>query len=208
MPTASIQGNVVSLVMTPKRGSLRIDMSLQRHHYRYCGSGAALRLNSLLYANVTDINVITDATEVGTCIEQLLNSDHRAQVLFGKELRCTSGRIYLVDNSALNPKGFPNHFFPVKGSLLWAKMTQNKYVAASAIRRVELEINKKLVGERGNYVDGKSFYLIRNRQGLANPVIAAYAAAHTALGPVPNADDNLARVSGRKDIVSLARGYH
>lgn len=123
MPTAIINGNVINLTLSPdKGGPLNLDMSLQRHHYRYCANAGALVLNSLLYADVTDQTVIAEAIEVGTQMERLLNGNHRAQVLFGVQFKCKSGRAYLVDNTALNPNGFPNHFFPTAGPSLWAAM--------------------------------------------------------------------------------------
>ena len=136
MPTAMINTNEIYLnVGTP--GVLQLKMSLQRHHYCYCHDADALQINSLLYSSVTEQNAITDVLEVGAQMERLLNSNHRPHALFGVQFRCLSGRTYLVDNSALNPNGFPNHFFPTSGTSVWGRMTQKEYIAARAIRRVE-----------------------------------------------------------------------
>lgn len=207
MPTATLNINVINLVVNSKQGALNLDMSLQRHHYRYCANAGALQLNSLLYASVTDQEALADATEVGTQMERLLNNDHRPQVLFGVQFKCKSGRVYLVDNTALNPKGFPNHFFPTSGTALWAQMSQNNFVAACAIRRVEEAINSRSESTRTDYLNGKRLHEIQREAGIANPVIAAYAAAHTALQAVPGDDPKLIGLSGRADIVGLARSF-
>jgi hypothetical protein len=208
MSNAVINGNVVNLTITSSSVTLNLVMSLQRHHYRYCGTGNGLAMNSLLYALVTDQQVLDDVREVGQAMEGLLNNNHRPQVLFGVEFKTRSNRVYMVDNAALNPNGLPNHFFPTKGPSLWSNMTQNEYVAASAIRRVEEAINNKNLSERNKFLDVKQVHNIRFQTGgggAQNPVILAYVAAQTALGQVLNADQNLVLVSNCKEIVTVAR---
>jgi hypothetical protein len=207
MPNATLNNNVINLVVDSKQGDLNLDMSLQRHHYRYCANAGASQANSLLYASVTDQEVLTDATEVGAQMERLLNNDHRPQVLFGVQFKCKSGRVYLVDNTSLNPRGFPNHFFPTSGTALWAQMSQNSFAAACAIRRVEEAINDRPASSRTDFLNGKRLHEIQKEAGIANPVIAAYTAARSALQAVPQDDPKLAGLSGRADIVGLARSF-
>ena len=166
MPKAVIVNNVVQLTVETLKAQLKLDMSLQRHHYRYCGAGAALVMNSLLYYSVTDSTVINDVIDVGDSMERLLGKNFRPQVLFGVQFKCHSGRVYLVDNTALNPKGFPNHFFPTSGPSLWAKMSQNEYVAASAIQRVEEAINARPPNARGQFLDGSKLHKIAAQAGI------------------------------------------
>ncbi len=208
MPTAVINGVRVRLNLQT-RLALSLDMSLQRHHYRYCGAGAAQPMNSLLYASVTNEEVITDVLEVGQQMERLLNNDHRAKKLYGVEFKCKIGRVYLVDNAGLNPNAFPNHFFPTRGPSLWQRMSQNEYVAGrSAVRRVEEAINAKPAKSRTDFLDGDRLRKIRQEPGgAANAVVAAYVAARTALNAVAAADPMLAEVSTRNDIVTLARSF-
>jgi hypothetical protein len=207
MANANIVDNVVHLTVSTSEIILNLDMSLQRHHYRFCATGAALAKNSLLFASVSPNEVIADVIEVGKQIERLLNNNHRPQVLFGVQFRSPSGRLYLVDNTALKPNGFPNHFFPTSGPSVWDEMTQNEYVAASAIRRVEQAINARAASERNKLLDGQQLHAMQQQAGIANPVIAAYTAARVALNAVPNADANLNLVSGRQDLVTLARTF-
>jgi hypothetical protein len=207
MANAVIAGNVVMLTVTSSHGALTLDMSLQRHHYRYCGSGTATQLNSLMYATVDDAKVVAEAVEVGVQIEALLKkSGTKVAVLFGKNLRVSSGRIYLVDNSTLNPQGFPNHFFVTQGPDVWGAMSANQYVAASAIRRVDEAIAaRRAFGDTVNYLDAKVLQAKWAEPGGQNPVVTSYLAAHTALLPVPDADTALGRVSGQPVIVARAR---
>lgn len=209
MPNAAIVGNVVRLTLSTstRQGTLSLDMSLQRHHYSHCQAGGALGMNSLLYSSVTNSNVIDDVLEVGRQMERLLNYNCSPKVLFGKQLRCPSARVYLVDNTALNPNGFPNHFFPTGGTSVWSQMIQSEYVAASAIKRVADAIEAQPVKSRSQFLNGQQLHAIQGQAGISNPVIAAFTAARTALNLVPLADRNLGLVSGRPDIVALARSF-
>lgn len=207
MPTAVINGNVVNLTVNAKSGTLNVDMSLQRHHYRYCSGGVGQALNSLLYYNVTDQNVLDDATDVGKQMERLLNKNYKAQVLFGVSFQCTSGRAYLVDNTGLNPKAFPNHFFVATGPSVWKGMKLNQYTAAVLIRRVQEAIQNR---SDKDYRDPKVVHKVRydGHGGQNNPVILAYIAAHTHMvnhDPLRADDDTLKKVSGEPKIVEIAR---
>jgi hypothetical protein len=208
MSTAIITGNVVHLTVTAGNINLVLDMSLQRHHYNHCGSGAAVAVNSLFYYSVADETVLEEAVEVGDMIETLIaKPKFRWDSLFGKDLKVASGRVYLIDNSALNPNGTPNHFFIKSGDSVWSAMSQDEFVAASAIRRTDQAIAaRKARGDKINYRDAKALNALRNSPGGANnQVIVAYVAAHTAMGQVPNADQMLVAVSGQPDIVARAR---
>jgi hypothetical protein len=209
MPTAVTNGNVINLTVKAKGGSLTISMSLQRHHYCYCAWATAQTVNSLLYHDVTDQEVQADALRVGQRMEDLLNKNYAPQVLFGVSFLCPSGRRYLVDNSALNPKGFPNHFFVTSGPSVWNQMSMNEYNAALLIRRVEEAIAKKGSSTRMAYLDVKEMHKIAHQHGANNnPIVLAYAAAHTALNLVPAADSMLKQVSGQSQIVDVARQYY
>jgi hypothetical protein len=208
MATATIANNVVNLTVNIPGGTLTLDMSLQRHHYRYCAGGAGAPKNSLMYATVADAAVITDCTEVGQQIEAILNKTNaKPQDLFGKNLTVKSGRIFLVDNSALNPKGYPNHFFVIGGASVWSDMSMAEYVAAAALRRVELAIQqRKDRGDKTNYYDAKTLNDLFNQPGgQTNPVIAAYVAANTALLAVPTVDAKMVQLSNNAPLVARAR---
>jgi hypothetical protein len=86
-------------------------------------------------------------------------------------------------------------------------MTQNEYVAARAIRRVEEAINAQPKASRSKFLCGKQLHAIRRAARNLNPVIVAYTAARIALNAVPSADSKLNLVSGREDIVTLARTF-
>ncbi|NOK32783.1 hypothetical protein D7W79_18605 [Corallococcus exercitus] len=186
-------------------------MSLQRHHYRYCGSAAAAALNSLLHAAVTDATVTAEALEVGDQIEKLLKAKGATyKVLFGKNLTTKSGRVYVVDNSALNPNGSPNHFFVTSGPSVSDRMSMDAFVSASALRRVEEAIaDRRARGDKLNYLDAKALIELRGSTGgQTNPVILAYIAARTALmASGPKWDTKLGEVSGRADLVTLTRKF-
>lgn len=208
MSSAVITANVVHLTVAVGKGNLILDMSLQRHAYNYCGSGAALAVNSLLYYSVDDATIIAEAQEVGDQLETLIaKPKFKWDSLFGKDLKVASGRVYLVDNSALNPNGSPNHFFIKSGPSVWNAMSQDEFAAASAIRRTDQAIAARAArGDKTNYRDAKTLNALRNSPGGANnPVIVCYVAAHTALGQVPNADPMLVKVSGEPEIVARAR---
>ena len=208
MSTAIITNNVVHLTVAVGKANLILAMSLQRHHYNYCGSGAALVVNSLLYSSIDSDRVIAEAKEVGDQIEALVaKPKFKWDSLFGKDIKVKSGRVYLIDNSALNPNGSPNHFFIKSGDAVWSAMSQDEFVAASAIRRVHQAINvRKARGDKTNYRDAKTLNALRNSPGGAgNPVITGYVAAHVALAQVPDADAMLAKVSGEAEIVARAR---
>jgi hypothetical protein len=209
MATAALNGVVVTVTVQVQKVSLTIDMSLQRHHYRFCGSGVAAVLNSLFFASVTDETVVAEGVEVGQQIENMLRAGAKYSALFGKQLTTKSGRTYLVDNSALDAKGWPNHFFVTGGTSVWGNMSMQQFVAASAIRRVEAAIDaKRALGDKTNYLDAKSLHSIRASAGIQNPVIAAFAAASTALTALPRADDQkMEAVSGRADLVALTRAW-
>lgn len=207
MSDAVITNNVVNLTIAVGRGNLVLGMSLQRHHYNECGSGAAVAVNSLFYYSVDDATIIAESEEVGDKLETLIAKPRfRWDSLFGKDLKVASGRVYLIDNSALNPNGAPNHFFIKSGDSVWSAMSQNEFAAASAIRRVDQAIAARQArGDKLNYKDAKALNKLRASAGIANPVIQAYVAANTAMLPVPNADQNLIAVSGQPDIVARAR---
>ena len=205
-PAAVINGNVVSVAVN----GLTIGMSLQRHHYRYCGAGTAAALNSLIYASVGDDDVLADVNEVGRQIQALLAKKGRKPAsLFGEKLTTMSKRVYLVDNSGLDPKGWPNHFFVTSGTSVWGGMSDAAAYSASAIRRVEESIAaRKGRGDKLDYRDAKTLFQLQKSAGISNPVIAAYVAAHTALGQVPDADAQLTAVSGEPEIVARARSQY
>jgi hypothetical protein len=124
------------------------------------------------------------------------------------QFRCPSDRVYLVDNTALNPNGFPNHFFPTKGPNVWGQMKQAEYVAASAIRRLEEAINAKPLASIPDFLNGQKLHALQAQPGGSlNPVIVAYIAARTALNPVAHAEAQLRAVSGRSDIIAIARAF-
>lgn len=207
MPAAVIVANVVQLTVASSQGNLNLTMSLQRHHYEYCGAGGAAPKNSLFFHNVLGPAIIENVLEVGGQIEKLLKKNS-PQILFGVKFQCKDGRTYLVDNSGLNPNQNPNHFFPVAGASVWENMNQSEYVAASAIRRVEEAINLKAASSRKDFLDNHKLQAMKNAAGIANPVIAAYSAARTALNALaPAQDAKLGLVSGRADIVGLARVF-
>lgn len=207
MATSAIVGVEVDAIVTDGKITRTISMSLQRHHYRYCAGAGAAVVNSLLYASVTDPTILAEAVEVGTQIENVLTKGGGIKALFGKDLTVASGRVYLVDNSALDPSGAPNHFFVKSGVALWDAMTSDEFVAARAIRLVEEAIGRRQARKDGvNYVDPKQLQALRSSPGGAgNEVLDAYFKAHPLLTAVPDADAKLGVVSGRADIVGCAR---
>jgi hypothetical protein len=166
-------------------------------------------MNSLLYASVTNDQVLADVNEVGKQLERLLNNNWRAQVLYGVEFKCPSGRVYLVDNAGLNPNAFPNHFFPSRGPSLWERMSQDESAAARAVRRVEEAINAQPLESRNDFLDFRRLREIQQSPGggANNSVVQVYAQARVALNAVAAADPMLAEVSGRNDIVQIARNF-
>ncbi|MFG2622625.1 hypothetical protein ACGFXC_33935 [Streptomyces sp. NPDC048507] len=207
MATASITGNVVNVDVegtTP----LRLGMSLQRHSYRHCANSASGALNSLLHSEVDDATIIAEAVEVGEQIEGLLlKSGGKWASLFGKTLTVGSRRTYLVDNSALNPNGSPNHFFVTGGDGVWAKIPQADYVAARDVRRVEEAITTRQTRkDKYDYLDPKQFAAKQAETGGGdNPVVLAVVAARVSIALASRDDKALIAVSGRKDIVDLIR---
>ncbi|MFJ5547921.1 hypothetical protein [Streptomyces sp. NPDC093225] len=208
MATASITGNVVTLNAqgaTP----LTLGMSLQRHSYRHCATATvAAEVNSLLHAGIDDATVIAEAVEVGVQVEKLLaKADGSWKALFGKTLTVGSGRTYLVDNSALNPNGSPNHFFVTGGDGVWAKVSQADYVAARDVRRVEEAIDaRRGRGDTYDYLNPKKLNEKRGEPGgQGNPVVAAVQAARVSIAAASADDTALIAASGRKDLVALIR---
>ncbi|GAA3020975.1 hypothetical protein GCM10020229_35250 [Kitasatospora albolonga] len=215
MATAAINGNVVTVDIdsTPP---LRLDMSLQRHSYRHCGTAAtAAGVNSLLHASVDDATIVAEALEVGGLLETLLaSSKGKWGPLFGRSLTVTSGRTYLVDNSGLVPGAAPNHFFVTGGRAVWAGMTQAEFLAARDVRRVEDELQqRRTAGDTYPYLDAKRFAAkeaepgpggaagVAGRGGAVNPVVRAVVAARVSIVGVDST--RLATLSGRGDIVAL-----
>ncbi|MFE2170492.1 hypothetical protein ACFXB3_36330 [Streptomyces sp. NPDC059447] len=209
MATATITGNVVN-VDVEGTWPLRLGMSLQRHSYRHCGSSpAAVALNSLFHASVADATILAEAVEVGEFVEGLLRkSSGRWADLFGKDLTVRSGRTYLVDNSALNPNGSPNHFFITGGTGVWARISQADYLAARDLRRVEDELStRRLRGDTYDYVDPKALHAKSREEGGAdNPVVRAVNAARVSLAAGSRDHAPLIAASGRADLVALVRG--
>ncbi|MEV6682964.1 hypothetical protein AB0N09_39805 [Streptomyces erythrochromogenes] len=207
MATATITGNVVNLSVegaTP----LQLSMSLQRHSYRHCANSASGALNSLLHSSVEDATIIAEAAEVGEQVEGLLlKAGGKWASLFGKTLTVGSRRTYLVDNSALNPNGSPNHFFVTGGDGVWAKIPQLDYVAARDVRRVEEAIDtRQQRKDKYDYLDPKKFAAKQSEPGGGdNPVVLAVVAARVSLGQAAGDDTALIATSGRKDIVDLLR---
>lgn len=206
MATAVVVTNVVQLTVELPRGNLALTMSLQRHHYEYCGAGGAAPKNSLFHHNVLIVDILANAVEIGEQMEKLLKKN-APKKLYGVTFQSSNGRTYLVDNSGLNPNQDPNHFFPIGGASLWAEMSKNDYVAASAIRRVEEAINAKAVPTRSDFLDYQKLKAI-NKAVKTHPIIAAYVGARTALGDIPTSQDaKLGLLSGRSDIVNMARKF-
>ncbi|GAA2625005.1 MULTISPECIES: hypothetical protein [Streptomyces] len=207
MATATITGNVVNLSVegtTP----LQLSMSLQRHSYRHCANSASGALNSLFHSTVDDATFIAEAVEVGELIEGLLlKAGGKWAPLFGKTLTVGSRRTYLVDNSALNPNGSPNHFFVTGGDGVWAKIPQFDYVAARDVRRVEEAITiRHQRQDKYDYLDPKKLAAKQAEPGgRDNPVVVAVVAARVSLGQASSDDKALIAASGRKDIVDLLR---
>ncbi|MFD9572029.1 hypothetical protein ACFWBI_19515 [Streptomyces sp. NPDC059982] len=208
MATASITGNVVNVDIegaTP----LRLGMSLQRHSYRHCAtSPAAVALNSLYHSTVDDATIIAEAVEVGEQAEALLlKAGGKWAALFGKTLTVGSRRTYLVDNSALNPNGSPNHFFVTGGDGVWAKIPQLDYIAARDVRRVEEAIAARQTRkDKYDYLDPKKFAAKQAESGGGdNPVVLAVVAARVSIALASPDDKALLAASGRKDIVDLIR---
>ncbi|MFJ2740637.1 hypothetical protein ACIO3O_13310 [Streptomyces sp. NPDC087440] len=208
MATASITGAVLT-VNVEGSTPLRLDMSLQRHSYRHCAtSTVAGTINSLLHSNVDDATIVAEGIEVGEQVEKLLakaKGDWKS--LFGKSLTVASGRTYLVDNSALNPNGSPNHYFVTGGEDVWAKISQADYTAARDVRRVEEAIAaRRRRDDTYDYLNPKKFHDKESEPGGAtNPVVLAVRAARTSLGQATADDTTLIAVSGRKDLVALIR---
>ncbi|WP_042386596.1 hypothetical protein [Streptacidiphilus melanogenes] len=210
MATAAINGNVVAVSIATATPALRLDMSLQRHSYRYCaGAATAGEINSLLYAGVDDATITAEAVEVGDAIETLLKKASGSwEALFGKTITVRSGRTYLVDNSGLVPGAAPNHFFVTGGKEVWAKVSQDDYIAARDVRRVEEAIaTRRERGDTYDYLDPKKLYAkSRETGGAGNPVVAAVAAARVSIAAASaDIDAALIAASGRKDIVALIR---
>lgn len=207
MATAVLVTNVVQLTVGMPRGNLVLTMSLQRHHYVYCGAGGAAPKNSLFHHNVPTVDILANVVEIGGQMERLLKKN-APKTLFGLTFQSKDGRTYLVDNSGLNPNQDPNHFFPIGGTSLWGQMSQNDYVAASAIRRVEEAIDAKAVPSRSDFLNYQKLDAIRTAVGITHPIVAAYIAARTALLAIPTAQDaKLGLLSGRSDIVNMARNF-
>jgi hypothetical protein len=210
MATAKISDNHVFLTVDVRGRNLQMGMSLQRHKYDYCGSAESAPLNSLIYASVPDGDLVEDAVEVGRQIERVLG---KAKVpytaLFGKTFTTESRRVYLVDNKDLKPSGWPDHFFVAGGPAVWAEMSQDEFVAACALRRLEEAIAVRTArGDKRNYRDPDAvFALSRERGGAGNKVVAAYRAAKPLFNKVPHAYAELAAVSGRVDLVDAVRRF-
>ena len=209
MPTVTIVGNVCFLTLGTPIGQLTIDMSLQRHHYRYCAQGVAAALNSMMYANLTEDQVIADINELGSKLEELSKkSGFNPTKWFGKEFTVPSKRIYLVDNTILNPNGYPNHFFVTQGPSVWEKMNQNEWLAAQAIRRIEEAINQKIQrGDTKNYLDQKTIGrdIAANPGGGGNPVLICYISARTALRMPSINYSNFKECSNQSKIVDIVQ---
>ncbi|CAM5239938.1 hypothetical protein GCM10010329_45330 [Streptomyces spiroverticillatus] len=207
MATAAIAGAVLTVNVggdTP----LRLDMSLQRHSYRHCGTGAAAVANSLLHASVTDATMIAEGIEVGDKVEELLKKAKGSwKALFGKTLTVTSKRTYLIDNSGLNPNGSPNHFFVTGGPDVWAGISAADYAAARDIRLLELAIAaRRQRSDTYDYLNPKK--LLEKEQetgGTTNPVVVAVRTARTSLRQASADDTTLIAASGSKDVVELVR---
>ncbi|MGW6413210.1 hypothetical protein ACWF95_39780 [Streptomyces vinaceus] len=210
MATSSIVNGNVLCVKVEGAYPLTIDMSLQRHHYRYCGSATvAGELNSLLHADVDDDMVRAEGVEVGDQLEALLKkSGGKWAPLFGKTLTVTSKRTYLVDNSALNPSGAPNHFFVTGGDSVWAGMSQGDFITARDVRRIEEVLaERRARKDKTAYLDPKEFRAKAAEPGArtGNPVVAAVLAARANIGQASADDTDLSAASGRDDIVAIIR---
>ncbi|MFI6642622.1 hypothetical protein [Streptomyces sp. NPDC050504] len=208
MATATITGNVVN-VRVEGTTPLQIGMSLQRHSYRHCATATVAAVtNSLLHASVDDATITAEAVEVGEQIEKILAKPKSGwQALFGKSLVVRSGRTYLVDNSALNPNGSPNHFFVTGGDGVWAGVSQADYIAARDVRRLEEAIStRRERGDTYDYLNPKKLHEKQNEPGgAANPVVQVVQAARVSLAAASADDTALIAASGRKDVVALIR---
>ncbi|MEU3671920.1 hypothetical protein [Streptomyces virginiae] len=112
----------------------------------------------------------------------------------------------LVDNSALNPNGSPNHFFVTGGDGVWAKIPQFDYVAARDVRRVEEAIaTRQERKDKYDYLDPKEFAAKQAESGGRDNPVVAVVAARVSLGQASSDDKALIAASGRKDIVDLLR---
>ncbi|MFJ9559010.1 hypothetical protein ACIRQQ_03085 [Streptomyces fuscichromogenes] len=204
--TAAINGPVVSVDIVSEP-PLRLDMSLLRHSFRHCGTGASAEKNSLLYASVDDATIVAEALEVGLQVTKLLGkAKGKWSAVFGETLTVASGRTYLVDNSGLNANGAPNHFFVTGGTGVWANVSQAEFVAARDVRLVEEAIaNRRGGGDTYDYLgSGKLYEKSQENGGQGNRVVVAVAAARVSIAAV-SGDANLIAVSGRQDIVDLIR---
>ena len=208
---AALNGNTIRLTITHDRATFSLDFSLQRHHYRHCATAGALVLNSLLYSMVTDQDCVADAQALGADIEALLDKENAKKKydlanLYAKQFSLKArGRTYMVDNVAMIPQQPVNHFFVVSGANVWGGMTQNQYVAARDLRRVEEAIVAKGSKAEHTTID----YVKKHRLApgsLLNPVWVSYNAARTSFALVPGGDDaNLGKVSGKDKIVKVIR---
>lgn len=61
--------------------------------------------------------------------------------LFG-DYSATSGRVYRVDNVAMDPARPPNHCYPIAGPFCWAGVTQPVFAAAAGLRRLQVEMQR------------------------------------------------------------------
>lgn len=184
MYVVNTNGNVVTVTVTHGTTVMALTMSLQRHHFNFCGAANALEMNSLMFSIIPQAAWELDAANVGKAIERHLVAKKRMDRLFDLRVQAASGREYLVDNPGRVAANPVNHFYPVAGTSLWAQMTQQQYQVARALRRIQEAIEaRQAAGEAANRLAGyvnlqslldKRVSLVRDRVAQPHPVVDAY----------------------------------
>jgi hypothetical protein len=221
--------------------TLRLDFSLQRHHYLHTAAGRSEAMNSLFFATVTPKEIEGEMTEIGLLLQNraqgvqaqaaiLANAAFAAAAAAGgnpagprgidnqmpglwqpppalwDDYKVQSGRMYRVDATNQQARTTQvNHLFVILGPSVWGGVSQQNWLAAQAIRRVEL------AGAPVAQLISK-FRSMRNDPRvnvMNNHLFARLDAARTTLGPGCDLEA-LKRVSNNASLVielaKLAKG--
>ena len=159
--------------------TLRLDFSLQRHHYRYTDTGHSEAMNSLFHADVTTDAIRAEMLEIGRQLQTraaqaqqqagtlALAAMEAAQKAGGApsapvgpanvvrgawqpptalwgDFRVQSGRVYRVDATNQQARTTQvNHLYVISGMKVWGGVSQQGWLAAQAVRRVEMEVEAR-----------------------------------------------------------------
>lgn len=159
--------------------TLRLDFSLQRHHYRYTDTGHSEAMNSLFHADVTTDAIRAEMVEIGQQLQaRAAQTQQQATTLaqaameaarkaggspaapvgaanmvrgawqpptaLWDDFRVRSGRVYRVDATNQQARTtHVNHLYVISGMKVWGGVTQQGWLAAQALRRVEMEADAR-----------------------------------------------------------------